>query len=104
MKIVFSDGHNLNMANTRTLRRCALHLFDDGVICLKIILTTEDWSCNTLKKVFYENLYFLVTNVFSVSKHILRYLNISSFDLANRFKLKCICLTDKTVLTLLRDQ
>jgi len=25
--------------------------------------STEVWSCNTLKKKFFENLYFLVTNV-----------------------------------------
>jgi len=40
----------------------------------------------TLKKISFENLYFLVTNVFSVSKGISWYLDISSVDLAARFK------------------
>ena len=39
--------------------------------------TTEFWSCNTLKHIYLENLYFLVTNVFSVSKRIPWYLNTS---------------------------
>jgi len=41
----------------------------------------------TCKKISFENLYFLVTNIFSVSKLILWYLNMSSIDLATRFRI-----------------
>ena len=54
----------------------------------------EVLSCNTLIKFFFENLYFLVTNVFSVSKLILWYLNMSSVDLATRFNIG-MCLLNK---------
>ena len=42
---------------------------------------------NTLVKKFFENLYFLVSYVFSVSKLILWYLNMSTIDLATWFKI-----------------
>jgi len=42
---------------------------------------------NTLEKKFFENLYFLVSYVFSVSKLILWYLNMSTIDLATWFKI-----------------
>ena len=42
---------------------------------------------NTLEKKFFENLYFLVSYVFSVSKLILWYLNMSTIDLATSFKI-----------------
>jgi len=50
---------------------------------------TPPRSCHVphLKKIFFENLYFLVTNVFSVSKVILWYLNMSSIDFATWFKI-----------------
>ena len=49
---------------------------------------TEVWSCNTLKKKKKKkNLYFLVTNIFSVSKLIWWYLNMSFIDLATQFKI-----------------
>jgi len=50
--------------------------------------STEVSLCNTLKKNFFKKLYFLVTNVFSVSTVILWYLNMSSIDLATRFKIR----------------
>jgi len=50
------------------------------------------------------NIYFLVTNVFSVSTLILWYLNMSSIDLAPRFKLEFICWTRKSIAMLFHDQ
>jgi len=48
---------------------------------------TEVWSCNTLKKKKKKkNLYFLVTNIFSVSKLSMWYFYMSSIDLVTRFK------------------
>ena len=45
-------------------------------------------SCNKYyEQKAFENLYFLVTNIFSVSKLILLYFNMSSIDLATRFKI-----------------
>ena len=44
-------------------------------------------GCVTCKKISFENLYFLVTNIFSVSKLFLWYLNMSSIDLATRFRI-----------------
>ena len=41
-----------------------------------------------LKRFFFENLYFLVINVLSVSKLILWYHTMSTIDLANRFKIR----------------
>ena len=40
-----------------------------------------------IKRFFIENLYFLDINVFTVSNYILWYLNMSSIDLATRFKI-----------------
>ena len=48
--------------------------------------STKVWLCNTLEKKIFKTLYFLVTNVFHVSKLILWYLNMSSIDLSIRFK------------------
>jgi len=61
--------------------------------------STEVWWCNTLQKIFFENLYFLVTNVFSVLKLILWYLNtcMYSIDLATGFKSGMYLLTGKTL-------
>jgi len=50
-------------------------------------VSTEFWSCNAVKTKIYENLYFLVTNVLSVSKLIVWYLNMSSIDLSTRCKI-----------------
>jgi len=55
------------------------------------------WSFNTIQTIFSENLYVLVTNVFSESKLILWYLNMSSIDLATRFKIGMYLLIRKSV-------
>ena len=46
------------------------------------------WSCNSLKKTIFETLYFIVTNVFSVSKLILWYQNMSLIVLTIWFKIR----------------
>jgi len=62
-------------------------------LCMLLCLrdSIEVLSCNTLQILFSENLYFLVTNVFSVSKLILWYLNMPYIDLATRLKLESNC-------------
>jgi len=55
---------------------------------LKGTHSTEVWSCNTIKKFFFiKKLYVLVTNIFCVSKLILWYPNLSSINMATRFKI-----------------
>ena len=49
--------------------------------------TSEVWSGDSRRKIFYENLEFLVTNVFTVSKLSMWYLNMTSIDLATWFKI-----------------
>jgi len=66
-------------------------------VCVSYVRnSTEVWSCNTLKKIFFENQYFLVTNIFSVLKLILWYFNkiMSSMDLATWFKIG-MCLLNR---------
>jgi len=59
------------------------------ILCICFLLKgLHRGHCNTLKKTFFENLYFLVTNVLSVSKLILPYLNLSSIDLATLFNIE----------------
>jgi len=53
-------------------------------------------GCLTHVNLFFENRYFLVNNVLSVSKLILWYINMSSIDLATRFKIGMYLLKKET--------
>ena len=54
---------------------------------LLFVLLKGLWLCDSRKKrFFFENQYYLVTNVFRISKLIFWYLSMSSINLAIRFK------------------
>jgi len=86
MKHYMSDLNDTLLQNI-VKTSCRLLLWSYNLFYMCKGLSTEVWSCNTRKKNSFENLYFLVTNVFSVSKLILWYLNMSSIDLATQFKI-----------------
>jgi len=68
---------------------CKICYTDNGKPCDEDLSMGETPSPLAFLVLFiiFENQYFLVTNVFSVSKLILWYLNMSSIDLATRFKI-----------------
>jgi len=66
---------------------CRSHAFEHTISYIAAFVRNFFWTktlrlssgCNTLKKKIFENLYVLVFNVLSVSKHMLWYLNMSSY-------------------------
>jgi len=77
------------LVNSYLLKIRLQFFFSSGHPNICILIGTPLKSCHVthLKKIFFENLYFLDNNVFSVSKHILWYPSMSSINLATRFKI-----------------